>query len=131
MALIEGLAEHVHELAGLGHPFVPGELLALRLGYLVLARSGDGCGGGALLADVLFVRPSADPHRQTLRELHELSHRLLEQHHGDHSHADVWALTLALAVPRSAFRQIDQADHVARWVIALRRLTARAVPRAA
>lgn len=131
MGHIEGLAEHVHELAGLGHPFVPGELLALRLGYLVLNRAGDDCGGGALLANVLFVRPSADPHRQTLRTLHEVSHRLMDQHHPHHGHADVWALTLALAIPRSAFRQIHQADHVARWVIALRRLTARAVPRAA
>lgn len=129
VALIEGLAEQAHERGGLGHPFVPGELLALRLGYLVLNRAGDGCGGGALLANVLFVQPSAEAHRHTLRTLHELAHRLLDQHARDHGHADVWALTLALAVPRSAYRQADHADHVARWVLALRRRTARAVAR--
>lgn len=63
--------------------------------------------------------------------LHEVAHRVIEPHEPHHSHADVWALTLALAVPRGHLRRIEEAHHVPAWALRLRRQTARAIPRAA
>lgn len=132
-ALIEGIANDAHERAGLADPFARGSglLLAAHLQYLVIPRGDVGCGVSGLQPQILLVRASADDARWNLRVLHELAHALLDAGHLDHSHADVWALTLALAIPRRLFRQHQEARHVPRWAVALRRLTARVVARAA
>jgi hypothetical protein len=120
VGLLEGIANDVHERTDLLDPFArgSGQILAAHLGYLVMPR-------------VLLVRSSADDLRWNLRVLHELAHALLDEECAQHSHADVWALTLALAIPRRRFRQHQEARHVPRWAVALRRLTARVVARAA
>ncbi len=130
----DGIAEEVHEKAELEDPFDPasGLILAARHGYLVLPRSDEGCGVAGLLPGVLLVKPSADLRRWNLRALHELAEGLMDKHHRHtHTHADTWVLTLALAIPRRAFRYRDDADHVPKWAVRLREITARAVVRAA
>lgn len=132
---LEGLASHVHELAHaiLPHPFHPasGEALALALGYLVLRNPAAACGAACLLPGIITVRPCVCELIWNLRVLHELAHALLRLHHPQHSHADVWALTLALAAPRGTLQRLDTARHVPPWALRLRRLASRAVPRAA
>ncbi|MDO9019233.1 MAG: hypothetical protein Q8S73_02775 [Deltaproteobacteria bacterium] len=131
--LLEGIANDVHERTNLPWPFAAGsgQILAAHLEYLVIPRQDVGCGVGGLLPRVLLVRSSADDLRWNLRVLHELAHALLDGECPQHSHADVWALTLALAIPRRSFRLHHEARHVPRWAVALRRLTARVVARAA
>lgn len=133
VALIEGIANDVHERADLPDPFAlgSGQLLAAHLHYLVIPRHDVGCGVSGLLPRILLVRSSADDLRWNLRVLHELAHALLDEGCPQHSHADAWALTLALAIPRRCYRLHQEARHVPRWAVALRRLTARAVARAA
>ena len=133
VAVLEGMAHDAHERAGLAEPFAGGSglILAAHLGYVVIPRQDVGCGVGGLLPGVLLVRASADDLRWNLRVLHELSHALLDAGAPHHSHADAWALTLALAVPRRTYRRHPDARHVPRWAVALRRLTALAVARAA
>jgi hypothetical protein len=133
VGLLEGIANDVHERTDLLDPFArgSGQILAANLGYLVIPREDVGCGVGGLLPRVLLVRSSADDARWNLRVLHELAHALLDAECDQHSHADVWALTLALAIPRRRFRWHHEARHVPRWAVQLRRLTARAVARAA
>ncbi|MDB4931583.1 MAG: hypothetical protein JWM10_4067 [Myxococcaceae bacterium] len=128
-ALLEGVAHAAHERADLADPFAGGSglLLAARLGYVVIARDDVGCGVSGLMPQMLLVRASADDPRWNLRVLHELAHGLLDDAHPHHGHADVWALTLALAIPGRAFRRHHDARHVPRWAVALRRLTSRAV----
>lgn len=132
-ALIEGIASHAHEVTRLRDPFdaASGDVLAARLGYLVFPSDSAACGGGCVLERGLMVRPSADDARWNLRVLHELAHALLRAEKVEHGEADVWALTLALAIPRGAFRRRDGARHVPRWAVQIRAETARAVSRAA
>ena len=93
-------------------------------------RSDEGCGVAGLLPGVLLVKPSADLRRWNLRALHELAEGLMDKHHRHtHTHADTGVLTLALAIPRRAFRYRDDADHVPKWAVRLREITARAVVR--
>lgn len=133
VAVLEGLANDAHARVDLADPFARGSglLLAAHLGYLVIPRPDVGCGGGGLLRGVLLVRTSADDLRWNLRVLHELAHALLNESRVEHGHADVWALTLALAIPRRVYRRHPQARHVPRWAVALRRLTAQVVAPAA
>jgi len=133
VALLEGIADDVHERTDLLDPFAggSGQIMAAHLGYLVIPRPDVGCGVSGLLPRVLLVRSSADDLRWNLRVLHELAHSLLDEGCPQHSHADAWALTLALAIPRRRFRLHHEARHVPRWAVSLRRLTARAVARAA
>ncbi len=133
VAVLEGMANDAHERADLADEFAVGSglLLAAHLQYLVISRPDVGCGVGGLLPGVLLVRTSADDQRWNLRVLHELAHALLNATRSEHSHADVWALTLALAIPRRAYRRHPQARHVPRWAVALRRLTAKVVAHAA
>jgi len=130
---IEGLACEAHAHTCMVDPFDPesGEALAARHGYLVLRSPTAVCGGGCLLPGMLTVRPTPCDQLWNLRILHELAHLLLGEHYPQHNHADVWALTLALAVPRGTLRRIGEARHVPPWALRLRRQTARAVPRAA
>lgn len=86
--------------------------------------------GPETVPGLLFVRPSSDDQRWTIRILHELAHALLRKYR-HHTHADVWALTLALAVPRRKFRHLDIATHIPRWARDARRFVGMIVERAA
>lgn len=127
------LAEALHERAQLIDPFArrSGLILAGKNGYLVIPRNDVGCGVSGLVPDVLLVRPSHDEARWNLRVLHELAHARLDAAGPHHTHADVWALTLALAVPRHAYRRHPEARHVPRWAVTLRRQVAQVIARAA
>jgi hypothetical protein len=130
---IEGLARDAHEASRLTDPFdsQSGEAIAMALGYLVLRSPASACGVACLLPGILAARPSSCGQIWNLRVLHEIAHAILRAHHPHHSHADVWALTLALAAPRGTLRRLDAARHVPPWALRLRRQTARAVPQAA
>lgn len=128
---LEGLADAAHAKAEPPFPFVPGLMLAVGNEFAVEDHHGCGCGISGLHPYILHVKRSADAQKYTLRILHELAHALLRQHYPEHTHADVWALTLMLAIPRSAYRRAELARHVARWVVALRQLVARRVSREA
>lgn len=130
---VNGLADQAHERAHLLDPFAAssGLILAGRNGFLVIARPDVGCGVSGLIPNVLMVRSSADDARLNLRVLHELAHAMLDKAHPHHDHADVWALSLALAIPRRVFRLHHLARHVPQWAVRLRRQTANVMPRAA
>ena len=130
---LEALATDVHAASELPTEFGrrSGLLLADGQGFLVEPDHHADCGTSGLFPKVLQVRPSADDARWNLRVLHELAHKLLDKHYPNHSHADVWALTLALAIPRASYCRRHEARHVPRWAVALRGETARAVARAA
>ena len=117
---IEGLAEDTHVRAFAEVYFPTPRVIAERLGYTITDEHRGGCGQASLFGDELFVRPSADRKRLGLRILHELAHDLMDRHYPRHSHADVWALTLALALPRSLRRLHPLQVHVPRWAVALR-----------
>ena len=110
--------------------FWPAELFVAILGYQVIDETSGPCGQEGLLPGLLFVRPCACDRKWTLRILHELAHALLRKYR-HHTHADVWALTLALAVPRRKFRHLDLAVHIPAWARDERRFLGRMVERAA
>lgn len=58
-----------------------------------------GADGMLLPSGTILVRARRDARRTDVAILHELAHWLLERAGALHSHADVWCLTLALAVP--------------------------------
>lgn len=127
---LEDLAEEAHRKGALEFPFLSPVLFAATLGYAADPYHGGGCGITGLSPHVLHVRPSADVLRWNLRVLHELAHALLhrwrEAREGrEYTHADVWGLTLMLAVPRSALKFIDLARHVPAYALKLRLLIAR------
>ena len=130
---LEGIAAEVHREAHLLDPFdiQSGEALAMSIGCLVLRSPAAVCGAACLLSGVLTVRPDRCDLVWNFNVLHEVAHRVIEPHEPHHSHADVWALTLALAVPRGHLRRIEEARHVPAWALRLRRQTSRAIPRAA
>lgn len=108
-ALLEGIAEHVHEARDRAvEDFA--ESLAAGQGVKVSTDRGfpDGFDG---LCDVesraVIVRPSRDAALLTLRILHELAHLLLQELGWRHGHGDVWHLTLALAAPRSTLARVS------------------------
>lgn len=133
---IEDIAEEAHASGALEFPFLSPVLFAATLGYAADPYHGDKCGVTGLSPRILHVRPSADVLRWNLRVLHELAHALLrrwrEAREGrEYTHADVWGLTLMLAVPRSAVKLIDLARHVPQYALKLRLMLARAVRTAA
>lgn len=128
---LEGLATAVHSRGVVLFPFGPALRLATGNKFAVEDHDRCGCGVSGLHPRILHVQRSADTQKYNLRILHELAHALLREHHPEHTHADVWALTLMLAIPRDAFRHRDLARHVARWVAELRALVARRVSTAA
>ncbi len=133
---LEDMAEAVHARGALEFPFLSPVLLAATLGYAADPYHGDRCGITGLSPHILHVRPSADVLRWNLRVLHELAHALLrrwrEAREGrEYTHADVWGLTLMLAVPRSAMKFIDLARHVPAYALKLRAMLARAIRTAA
>lgn len=128
---LETLAEDAVRKAEMAHLWFPlAELMAIRLKFFVYSEPGlAGCGHEGLTPDVLTVRSSKDDRRWTLSVLHELAHALLRRSGKRFLHGDVWALTLALAIPRRSVRHLHAAIHVPAWARDLRRRTARAVPR--
>lgn len=141
---IEGIAQSIHDsldellaqsknAAHIDLPnvmFWPAELFVSVLGYQVIDETTGPCGQQGLIPGLLFVRPSDCDRKWTLRILHELAHALLRKYR-HHTHADAWALTLALAVPRRKFRHLDLATHIPAWARAERRFVGRMVERAA
>ncbi|MDO9020531.1 MAG: hypothetical protein Q8S73_36740 [Deltaproteobacteria bacterium] len=133
---VEDLAEAAHREGALEFPFLSPVLFAATLGYAADPYDGGGCGVTGLSPYILHCRRSADVLRWNLRVLHELAHALLrrwrEAREGrEYTHADVWGLTLMLAVPRSALKLIDLARHVPQYALKLRGQLARAVRAAA
>jgi len=57
---------------------------------------------------IIVVRSRRDRCRVVLAILHELAHVLLDRACPVHSHADVWCLTLALALPLRALRRMQR-----------------------
>lgn len=127
---IESIASAAITEAKMDHLWFPlAELLAIRLKYFVCSEPGlAGCGHEGLFPGVLTVRSSKDDRRWTLSVLHELAHALLRASGKRFLHGDVWALTLALAIPRRSVRHLHAAIHIPAWARDLRRQTARAVP---
>lgn len=126
---LEMRADQAYRDSCLLFPFAPSENFARACGFDV--EKHEGCGCGASDGKTLRVAPTDDVREWNLRVLHELAHALLRKHYPDHTHGDVWALTLMLACPRSAFRYVAFMDHVPDWCIGLRRIVARVVSRAA
>lgn len=124
---LEGEAEAAHERAVVLYPFADSELLTKGHGLTCVGLEGIGCGVAGLLPRLLLIRSTSSDEAWNLRVLHEFAHYLTREHFTIYSHADVWALTLMLACPRSAFRHIAHADHVPSWALDLRRLVARRV----
>jgi hypothetical protein len=106
--------------------FIDPEVLALANGYWVVTEPHAGpCGQQGLIPGVLYIAATTRELKRALRILHELAHALLRsQGAGRYTHADVWALTVMLAIPRSSFRHIELARHVPAWVRRLRRVLA-------
>ena len=125
---VEGIAAEVHHRAGLHHPHPVPDLLAERLGFEVWREPGAPCGSAVLLGGVLVIRASHDARREGLSVLHEIAHRALR---GEHSHGDVWLLTLALAVPPEVAhrpaRELRPRAWVPGWAVDLRLAIRRAV----
>ena len=79
----------------------------------------------ALMDRVIYLRPHKDPRRLALLILHELAHALLERARIAHSHADVWYLTMALAIPREVLERMRRHEPVnvrawPVWVLGIR-----------
>ena len=128
---LEQVAEKLHRNSKVLFPFAPALELASGLKFAVEESQRCGCGLSGLHPKILHVQRHRDVRKWNLRVLHELAHAILREEYPDHSHGDVWALTLMLACPRSAYRHIELARHVPQWALALRQVTARAIRRAA
>lgn len=122
--LVEALADHAHALAASGSS----EDLCAAMGCQLHADASlSGHEGLLLQTGVILVRPRRDAARVRLVVLHELAHWIFGENRIAHTHADVWALALALGAPRSvALRYSVPGDLAAAtglpWVIAHRRL---------
>lgn len=129
---LQELADRAHARGDHGLLFPHAERLALALGFVV-TRDGAGaagqCGIEGLSPIELFVRACREV-TFSLRVFHELAHALLRGR-GQHTHGDVWVLTILLAVPRRSLPHADLARHVAKWVLRERRKIARALARGA
>ena len=125
MAMNEGGAVDSWAAAS-GLLFTDPEVLALANGYWVLTEPHAGqCGQQGVIPGVLCVRATSDELKRALRILHELAHGLLRRlGPGRYTHADTWALTVMLAIPRKSFKHLELARHVPAWVRKLRRALA-------
>jgi len=120
---LAAIAEEAHSLADHGLPFPHAEHLALSEGYLVERDcAGDTCGISGLVPHQLFARATKE-RQWNLRVFHELAHALLAGR--EHTHGDVWILTLMLAVPAGSVKHTDIAEHIPKWALAKRRRIAR------
>jgi hypothetical protein len=120
-AAIEAIATQVHSAR-----FGDGaEGLAAGQGITVLVLDLPACVAGLQVPDgAIVVRPRRSPASMALVVLHELAHHLL--HALDHTHGDVWALTLALGAPRAVVARCSSAGELAattglpRWAASVR-----------
>ncbi|MBL8600326.1 MAG: hypothetical protein JNK72_00235 [Myxococcales bacterium] len=103
LALLEAVAEHVHEEriddSAVGLAGGQGVEVAIEPGLPVEV---DGLALKSM--SLLLVRPAISRSLLSLRIVHELAHLLLDRLGWAHNHGDVWFLTLAIAVPRSMLR---------------------------
>lgn len=106
--------------------FVDPEVLALANKYWVVTEPDPGqCGQQGVIPGALYIAATTRELKRALRILHELAHALLRsQGAGRYTHADTWALTLMLAIPRKSFKHLELARHVPAWVRKLRRALA-------
>jgi hypothetical protein len=106
--------------------FVDPEVLALANGFWLVSEPHAGqCGQQGLIPGVLYIAATTKELKRALRILHELAHALLRsQGAGRYTHADTWALTIMLAIPRRSFRHLELARHVPAWVRKLRKALA-------
>ena len=120
---LAAIAAGVHQRAEQGLPFPHAEHLALSAGFLVERDcGGDSCGISGLVPHTLFAK-RAKEQQWNLRVFHELAHALLSGR--EHTHGDVWILTLMLAVPAGSVKDTDIAEHIPKWALAKRRKIAR------
>ena len=139
---LEGIAQAAHDrieamavneggvigpwAAASGLLFIDAEILALANGFRVVAEPNAGqCGQQGLIPGILYIAATSNELKRALRILHELAHGLLRRlGPGRYTHADTWALTLMLAIPRKSFKHLELARHVPAWVRKLRRALA-------
>lgn len=101
LATIEALAEEAHGRADLPVRYPDPRLLARANGFaLIPATSLDQC-GGPNRAQVLVYSCRPDRREQGHGVCHALAHGLLVRGEFEHSHSDVYALTLALMAPKT------------------------------
>ena len=96
------------------------EALALASGMRVVKEPGLPAAVPAqVIRGVAYYRSDRDRGLVVLMVCHELAHHLLP---ADVDHADVWSLTLALAMPRQVVVARGQAAfaHLPPWAVALR-----------
>lgn len=125
MAVNEGGCVNAWAVAA-GLLFVDPEVLALANKFWVVTEPDPGqCGQQGLIPGVLYVAATTNELKRALRILHELAHGLLRRlGPGRYTHADTWALTLMLAIPRKSFKHLELARHVPAWVRKLRKALA-------
>lgn len=123
--LVEALADHAHALAASD----ASEDLCAAMGCQLHADASLQAGHEGLLLQtgVILVRPRRDSARMRLAVLHELAHWMFGESRIVHTHADVWALALALGAPRATVRRHALPGDLAAatglpWVIAHRRM---------
>lgn len=61
---------------------------------------------GVRVPGMIFVRRTAPPEIAVVATLHELGHEVVRRHRVAHTHADVWALTLAMGAPLRVLREV-------------------------
>lgn len=126
---LAAIAAGVHQRAAQDLPFPHAEHLALSEGFLVERDcTGASCALSGLVPHTLMVA-RAKEQAWNLRVFHELAHALLANK--EHTHGDVWILTLMLAVPAGSVKHTDVAEHVPKWALAKRRKIAREMARGA
>lgn len=120
---LERLAEAAHQRL---EDDATAEALAAAHG-LAVAREQDLPRGvpAMRLGDVILSRGHRLRGLATLLILHELAHVLLERSGFTHTHADVWYLTLSLAMPLARWRKMRREapklfEDLPAWSIALR-----------
>lgn len=113
--------------------FLPAELIANVNGIIVIEEPHCAqCGLEGTIPGGVFIRATTDAQRRALRILHELAHALLrKRRRGSYTHADVWGLTLMLAIPQRALRHAELCREIPKWARALRRTIARHAERMA
>ncbi len=112
--------------------FWPPTLLVEALDYVVVEEERVPNQGAAnALPKFLIVEKSESRRKVNLRIAHEWAEDYFAQRGGDYSHADVWALTLMLLIPRRMLAHAELNRHVPRWVAKKRRALAREAARAA
>lgn len=88
-------------------------------------------GAANALPGFLLVQKSKSRLKVNVRIAHEWAEDYFHRRGPPYSHADVWALTLMLLIPRRLLQHAELNRHVPRWVVSMRRALARAAEAAA